>query len=453
MRGDNPMTRREGGNPHRRPRTRTWAVAAVAATLALGACNAFDRLLEVDTPSQIPLEVLNDPVMATLLVNGVMADFECAFGAYTVLGGILGNELIETSPTANRWPYDRRAVLSSDALYGTFGCAAIGVYTPLSTARWTADRVMGQLEGWTDAQMAQGVNRSLLLATAAAYSGYAHVIMGEGFCSAAFDLGPEIQSQGIFARAEERFTRAIQAANAVQGTATQNAAAASIRNMAHVGRARARLNQSGQTPAKLGEAAADAALVPDGFIRNATASAVESRRENRVVRQNGPLSNVTSVDPRYHNLTVGGVPDTRVVVVNGNRVAPNDVIQVWEQRKYTALNSPIPLATWREARLIRAEAAARAGEAEVATGHINALRTAAGLPQYGGGTAAAVLEQVIEERRRELFLESHNFFDIRRLNLPLDPAPGTTFRKGGQYGDTRCLPLPDVERNNNPNIA
>jgi starch-binding outer membrane protein, SusD/RagB family len=443
------MIRREGG---RRMRMRAWPVLAVAATLATGACSAFDRLLEVDTPSQIPLDVLNDPIRAPLLVNGVMADFECAFGSYIVLGGILGNELIETSPTAARWPYDRRAVLPSDALYGTFGCTALGVYTPLSTARWTSDRVMEQLESWTDAQMAQGVNRNLLLATAAAYSGYSHTIMGEGFCSVAFDLGPEVQSQAVFARAEERFTRAIEAAQAVQGTAAQNTQAAAIRNMALVGRARARLNQSGTTPAKLAQAAADAALVPDNFVRVATASAVEGRRENRVHRFNGPLSNATSVDPRYHGLTVGGQPDTRVVVVNGNRIAPNDVIPVWEQRKYNALTTPIPLATWREARLIRAEAAARAGEPEVAAGHINALRTAHGLPQYAGGTAAEVLEQVIEERRRELFLESHNFFDIRRFNLPLDPAPGTPFRKGGQYGDTRCLPLPDIERINNPNI-
>jgi hypothetical protein len=50
-------------------------------------------------------------------------------------------------------------------------------------------------------------------------------------------------------------------------------------------------------------------------------------------------------------------------------------------------------------------------------------------------------------------LEGHRFFDIRRLNLPLVPAPGTTYRKGGTYGDNRCFPLPDVEIRNNPNIG
>ena len=61
-------------------------------------------------------------------------------------------------------------------------------------------------------------------------------------------------------------------------------------------------------------------------------------------------------------------------------------------------------------------------------------------------------DQVIEERRRELWLEGQRFFDIRRLNLELEPAPGEPYRHGGFYGDTRCLPLPDVERRNNPNI-
>ena len=37
-------------------------------------------------------------------------------------------------------------------------------------------------------------------------------------------------------------------------------------------------------------------------------------------------------------------------------------------------------------------------------------------------------------------------------NLPYTPAPGAPFPHGGFYGDQRCLPLPDVERLNNPNI-
>jgi starch-binding outer membrane protein, SusD/RagB family len=63
------------------------------------------------------------------------------------------------------------------------------------------------------------------------------------------------------------------------------------------------------------------------------------------------------------------------------------------------------------------------------------------------------MAQLVEERRRELFLEGRRLWDVRRLDLPLVPAPGEPYEiGGGEYGAQRCFPLPDVERNNNPNI-
>ena len=78
------------------------------------------------------------------------------------------------------------------------------------------------------------------------------------------------------------------------------------------------------------------------------------------------------------------------------------------------------------------------------------------MPQYDvtGQTAAQVRAQVIEERRRELFLEGHRLGDMRRFQVPLNPATGTTYTTGGgTYGDQTCFPLPDVEKINNPNIS
>lgn len=61
---------------------------------------------------------------------------------------------------------------------------------------------------------------------------------------------------------------------------------------------------------------------------------------------------------------------------------------------------------------------------------------------------------IIEDRRRELFVEGHRLGDIRRYALPLSPAAGTPYPGGGGvYGTQSCFPLPDVERVNNPNIA
>ena len=74
------------------------------------------------------------------------------------------------------------------------------------------------------------------------------------------------------------------------------------------------------------------------------------------------------------------------------------------------------------------------------------------LPAFASTDIAAIKAQVIEERRRELFLESHRYYDIARFQLPEIPSAGTSFYAGGSFASQTCLPLPDVERLNNPNL-
>lgn len=414
-----------------------WAIrglrAAGAVLLAgsLSACNILDDALDVEAPSQVPASALDDPALSNLLVGGVIADFECALGAFIVTGGLLGDELYDATFTANRWPVPSRQVQPSDSRYSTFTCATLGVYTPISTARWSADNALQKLEAWTDAEVTQ---RQQKIATVAAYSGYAHILLGELFCEAAIDLSAELTPEQIFQRAEERFTRAIEAAQA--------AGDQEILNMARVGRARVRLSLGNNQGA-----ASDAAAVPQGFSRVATASSISARRRNRVNEES--RLNLVSVKEPFRNLTVGGEPDTRVDVVDAGRFGTDAETPIWLQRKYRDDADPIPIATWREAQLILAEASG--GQAAVDA--INRLRDFHDLPAYGGGSDAEIAAQVREERRRELFLEGHRIWDIRRFDLPLFPAPGTPFSKGGQYGDPNCLPLPDVERASNPNVS
>jgi starch-binding outer membrane protein, SusD/RagB family len=109
----------------------------------------------------------------------------------------------------------------------------------------------------------------------------------------------------------------------------------------------------------------------------------------------------------------------------------------------------VPVATWREAHLIIAEAE---GGQEAVT-RINILRAHHGLPAFVSSDPAAIRAQVIEERQRELFLEGHHLGDLRRFNLPQIPAAGTNYRQGGLYGDVRCFPVPAVEKASNPNFS
>lgn len=403
----------------------------LAIALQLPACDALDNALDVEAPSRIPAAGLEDPSRANLLLNGAIADFDCAFGAYVVVSGLVGEELIDATQTAGRWPYDRREVLPTDATYQSSSCIAIGIYTPLATARFSADNILAKLEGWTDAQVP---NRASMIATAAAYSGYAHLLIGEAFCTAAIDLSPELQRNDIWTRAEAKFTRAIEAARAAGNR--------DILNMALVGRARTRLNLGNRAGA-----AADARQVERNYVRNATASTVSSRRENRVFAQNNQ-GQLVSVGPAYRNLTFGGMADPRVRVTDTGRTAAEGT-RIWVQNKYSGLAASLPIATYDEAQLIVAEVEG----GQTAVNIINAFHTRAGLGAFTSTDPAAIRQQVIEERRRELFLEGHHLGDIARYNLPLNPAPGIPFSKGGTYGDQRCLPLPDVERLNNPNIT
>jgi len=424
-----------------------FATGATAALLAVGlftACKTSDYLA-VTSPSRIPASGLEDPANAALLVNGAVADFECAYGSYVVASGLISDELDDATQTAARYPYDQRTLLSSSTTYQSADCVGIGTYSPLQTARVSADNARRLLIGWTDEQVA---NRQTLLATAAAYEGYAELLLGEGFCGTTFSTfnpdgtvlyGTAITPAQAFDSAITRFGEAITAATAV-GTGATN-----ILDMAYVGRARAKLDKGDLTGAR-----ADAALVPASFVLNMTASAIASRRYNRVWADNGSsgaaFNQASSVGASYRTLNDPRVPVTHPNVPNSTTGVP-----IWVQQKYTTSASPVPIATGVEAQLIVAEADIASGNTAEATTILNTSRAAGGETALPGGTSAAGLKTaLIEERRRALFLQGTRLYDVIRFQLPLDPAPGAKFPGGGTYGSQLCMPLPDVERFNNP---
>jgi len=421
--------------PHIRTPLLARAVTALAFVVALTGCR---EILKADAPQLIEESTLTQPNNAPVLVSGAVGDFECAFASYIAVMGTISDEFADSQANAAIWDLDRRTSFAQSGLYSSGLCGGFGgVYTPIATARFQADNTLKLLDGWTDAQVP---GRANLIARMADYAGYSLILLGEGFCSAAIDLGPEMTPQQLFALAEQRFARALT-------TAAPGATGDSLRSLARIGRARARTNQS-----KFAEAGADAALVPAGFAFNAQYSSSSPRAENRVFRVNNTNGQIT-VDPAFRSQTVDGRSDPRVPVVDAGRGGSFPQIRLFSQNKYTSLNAPMPIGTFREATLIRAEAAVAAGNAAAAVGFINEGRTRNALPLYASTDLAAIKAQIGEERRRELFLESHRLYDTIRFGVPLNPAPGTPFPVGGgTYGDNKCLPLPDVERLNNPTL-
>ncbi|MBX6333038.1 MAG: RagB/SusD family nutrient uptake outer membrane protein [Gemmatimonadaceae bacterium] len=433
-------------------RGRRALVALLTAAGVATACNT-GQLLDVKAPDRVPAEILDDPKQAALMVNSAVGDFECAFGAYVVVEGLISDELADAQLGAAAWPYDRRdANTQPGGIYGGNPCTSNqnpGIYTPLSTARWSADAALTKLQAWTDEEV--GSNRTALIAKAALYAGLSYSAMGMSMCSAAFDLSAPIDQQAMFARAEERFTTAI-----AEGT---SAGETDIVTAAYVGRARVRLFQ-GNLPG----AADDAAHVPPGFVFEASAGSDDNRRYNRVFAVTTQFGFYT-VDPQSRNLIVGPtvmpgaapdplpagfVVDPRSQADSMPTRAADGVSQIWAPHRYESDATPLPIATYDEAQLILAETQ----DPATAVATINALRDVYGLPHYTGATdAASVRTLIIDERRRALFAQGFRNYDIERFALPLVPAPGTDYPlKGGTYGNTTCLPLPDIERFNNPNV-
>ena len=427
-------------------------VLPLAVTLA---CRDITSLKQ-ENPGSASAGTLYVPANALLLTNSALTDFECAYNRYVIGSGLFTDELSVGIAQSANFDYDARRVPTSGP-YGTNNCGAPptigapsstqqpGIYTPLSVARATNDTILAKLEGWTDAEVP---NRTKLIGQAATYAGFSLILLGEGMCTAAINLGPEIQPSALFNEAIARFDKAIASATLAGDNATLN--------LALLGRARAKLDAGGAP--NLASAASDAALIPPTFVASTSANAVDPRRQNAVfvhISQNS----FSTVDPSYRNVPVPGgtTQDPRVAVTDLNRNGTASGTRIFLPTKDGTNATPVRLASYAEAQLIIAENAAATGDlAAAATAINNARARTAGLPAYtlaSGATAADVRAQIIEERRREFFVEGHRLGDIRRYGLPFVPAAGAPYPFLGTYGALTCFPLPDVERINNPTIS
>lgn len=404
--------------------------SAVLLAVSIAGCDV-SGLLDVSDPSRLLSEDVEVPAQTSALMNGLEADFLCAHGAFMVVQAIFSDEFEDHSASGDVWTLDRRRPQNVDN-WGDNDCTALvpSVYLPAGRSRWVADNLVTLLSGWTDAEVASRTER---IARAYLYGGFSASMIGMTNCTAALDVGPELTQADMFAAAESRFTAAL------------TGGGSDITNAARVGRARVRLYM-GDT----GGALTDAQAVPAGFVMNLSPSSNTSRLYNRVWEKN-LFANSQGVPPWTRNLLTGGVPDPRMASVDTGENTGWGPSNVWSQVKFTAANTPIPIARYAEAQLIIAEITGGATAVAV----INALRGPLGLPVFASTVEADIQAEVVAERRRELFLEGFRMYDIRRLGLPLVPAVGTPYQpgvKGGTYGDQTCIPIPVIETFNNPNF-
>lgn len=118
---------------------------------------------------------------------------------------------------------------------------------------------------------------------------------------------------------------------------------------------------------------------------------------------------------------------------------------VFFSRKYTATQGPftsnVPIIRYSELLLIRAEAYAASGDATKALADLNQVRTRSGATAIAATvTGQALMDAIMTERRLELVLEGHRFFDLKRKGMTITKA---NLSAPVPYDDFRILaPLP-----------
>jgi starch-binding outer membrane protein, SusD/RagB family len=302
-------------------------------------------------------------------------------------------------------------------------------------------------------------------ASAYAWSGFSNRVLGDHFCSAVIDGGPEQPVSAFYERAEQHFTTVINIAGA--------AGNANLVRVGRAGRAQVRMmlgNWAG--------AASDAAEIPmdfvhevrmdggtatetnglhDAFMRNAQASVWGTP----FARWGTDVSGVqqTEGDPRvqYASRNAAGRQ-----VIGGDARRPN-----WEPRKYLTRDDNIPLAKGTEMRLIRAEAALIGNDVTAALGHINAVRAFHELAPVTAATMQEAWHVLQKERGIELWVEGRRLPDLRRwaavpgfanfevVRREAAPQPVTADEVRNVLNNPMgelCMPMSLDERNSNPNL-
>ena len=423
-----------------RGRNRSRLLAVGLATMLAIASSACEDLLQVDLPTKVAAENLDNPSVAEVLVNSAIGEFECAFSQYVAASGQLTDELRHSSGWLVMTEWDHRKIGQDRDVRECNTNFGYGVFTPMQKARFSAESSRTRLEGWDDADVPERTDK---IATVAAYGAFSRAILGEAFCEMTIDVGPIMSKTEMMQNAEAALGEAMSLAQA--SGRTDLAEAARIR------RAAVRLNLGDNSGA-----VSDAMAVPDGFRFDANYSSADFYRYNRIYQHNhvdgfiSPEFNDESGQPTVdgENPSFGGVVDPRVestVSGIGQDGSPLRLIH-----KYPAWTSPIAIANSAEAKLIIAEVEL----GQTAVDIINGFHAAAGLPAYEPANVAdnaEVMAQVMEERTRELFLEGRRLPDFLRHDLPF--ATGTHPYDGNTYGTTSCIQIPRRERDSNPNIT
>lgn len=419
-------------------------IALLFATSML-ACDS-EKILDVQDVDVATPESLEGIAALGVVHAGAIGDFQVAYSGSSGAEGqvqmsaLFTDEYIHAETFPTRLEVDMRSIAEENA-------TMTAIMRDIQRARASADFASGKFE----AQAPADVRRAETVALA----GFAITIMGENYCSGVpisklTDAGDIVYGQPrttaqLWDDAIAKFDSAITLATAAGGTAGTAAL-----NLARVGKGRALLNRGDHAAA-----ATAVAAVPTNFVYQVFHSANTGRQNNGIWVFQRISSRFSAADREGINgLPFRSEADARTpTILQG--VGFDGSTPMHYQNKYPLRESPVPLATGVEARLIEAEAAHRAGNLVTYASALNAARTQGGVttPIVVGVTANDRVTQLFRERAFSLWFTAHRLGDMRRLIRQYGRTqdqvfPTGAYFKGGNYGTDVNFIIPLDEKNN-----
>ena len=308
----------------------------LGAALILFACtfqSACDSLTDVDAPDIVQPDQLDNPQGAQAFTNAAIAELYDSFASFVYNSGRFSDEFFMATAFTAFADVDFRTQSLTFTEYGPI---------LMHRARLLAGLGIDARRKYLPEQRAQ-------IGQLFAVRGFVELFLGETSCNGTplsevvnfvAQFGGPMSSDSMSRRAVADFDSAL----------VQAADSARILNWARIGKGRALLNLG-----RYADAAAAVNAVPTSFVWNAELSTAAGSATNDVWNVNSTGGITVSNNEGGNGLDYVEANDPRVptqFLMTGT----DGITPVYLFTKYTSLNSPIPMATGIEARLIEAEA-------------------------------------------------------------------------------------------------
>jgi len=410
-----------------------------------------DSVVEVTDPDIVTPESLNSEAGIQTLRAGSLGDLAVAMsgsaaghGATTgliVMSGLMADEYSYSGTFPTRREADTRNLQDINGDINT-------IYGNLHRSRTGAETTIDLLANFGGNPEVESEMQSIV--------GYAYVMFAETFCGGVpFSKAPADGGELIYGEpltTEQMFNAAVEWFDQAITNAGSND---KLANLGRLGKARSLLGL-GQIDAAAGEVSA----VPSDFVYNIEQSDNSRRQENGIYIMTTVRRQFSIADGKGGNgLMYRSAMDPRTPWDGGTEFGQDDITLYYNQLKFNSSSVPVALASGIEARLIEAEAAASADDAQTVENIHNELRAAIGLSELdlSGISGEDLLLAHFSERAFWLFSTGHRLGDLRRLVDVYDMMSSSVFPwgpyfKGGEYNPNLKFLVPQSE-SNNPNYV